>query len=390
MSLYNIGSRYPLANFFNQGADINVNASGNLTMYSSSIASLNAGNINVNAGGVIDVGSKDFSVNTLGTRGIYSTSGGDVSVIAGGDVDVNGSRIATYDGGNVTVESLNGSVDAGNGISFPVTVSGYYVDPSTHIVYNFAPQIPFNGILALTFPARDASYPAPTATLGNILIEAPNGDVSANVSGILQVSLNKLNYPDATTTVLAGYELFNASGSDLLSAAEIAPDDVFRVPEDQNSPYAADLVDGNGNIVGELVLGANGKDINVSGSGLIASNAKLDASGDVNGLIFARNNIDITAQQNVNVTALGVGNVTVNSGGTISGTIIGVGGVSASGSSIDASLISANVTGATSGIVTLTRTVTGRLPSDRATSSSRGGACATRAGSPRCRCRQHG
>jgi len=203
--------------------------------------------------------------------------------------------------------------------------------------------------LALTFPKRDASYPAPPATLGNILIEAPNGDVSANTSGILQVALNGLNYPDATTTVLAGYELFDASGSDLLSAAEIAPDDVFRAPQDQNSPYAADLVDGNGNIVGELVLGANGKDINVSGSGLIASNAKLDASGDINGLIFARNNIDITAQQNVNVTALGVGTVTVNSGGTISGTIIGVGGVSASGGSIDASLISANVTGATSG-----------------------------------------
>jgi filamentous hemagglutinin family protein len=349
VSLYKTGSGYPLASLFDHGANINVNDSGNLTMYSSSIASLNGGNINVNAGGIINVGSADFSVNTLGTRGIYSTSSGDISVIAAGNINVNGSRIATYDGGNVTVESLNGSVDAGNGISFPVTVSGYYVNPTTHIVYNFTPQIPFNGILALTFPARDASYPAPPATLGDILIEAPNGNVSANTSGILQVALNHLNYPNATTTVLAGYELLDASGKNPLPVADIAAGDTFRALTGGNSPYAADFVDASGNIIGELVLGSNGKDINVKGSGLIASNAKLDASGNINGLIFARNNIDITAQQNVNVTALGVGNVTVSSGGTISGTIIGVGGVSVSGGSIDASLISANVTGATSG-----------------------------------------
>jgi filamentous hemagglutinin family protein len=473
VSLYNIGSSYPLASLFDQGADINVNAFGDLTMYSSSIASLNGGNINVNAGGIINVGSADFSVNALGTRGIYSTSGGDVSVIASGNVDVNGSRIATYDGGDVTVESLNGSVDAGNGISFPVTVSGYYVDPNTHIVYNFTPQIPFNGILALTFPKRDASYPAPNATLGNILVEAPNGDDSANASGILQVALNGLTYPNATTMVLAGHKFRDYAGNPLTAAAldvaQISPQ-VFQASleaaQKQDKPRTvvignnrfqvskaiwSDLItflgispnkkqvikiDGFANeadflaalqnnsgvsivqgslaaaavndlpqtvIVGDqrlpvsdttwstlvALLGISpninqdikidvssdqadfvaalqgndanfakydyitftspGKDINANGSGIIASNARLDASGDINGLIFARNNIDITAQQNVNVTALGVGNVTVNSGGTISGTIIGVGGVSASGSSIDASLISANVTGATSG-----------------------------------------
>jgi filamentous hemagglutinin family protein len=348
-SLYNVGSSYPLASLFDQGADINVNASGNLTMYSSSIDSVNGGNINVNAGGIINVGSSDFTVNTLGARGIYTTSQGDVSVTAAGDINVNGSRIATYDGGNVTVMSLNGSVDAGNGISTPVVVAGHYVDPATHILYNFTPQIPFSGIMALTFPKTGVSYPAPSATLGDILIEAPNGGVSANASGILQVPLNHLNYPDATTTVLAGYELLDAGGNNLLPVADIAADDTFRPPAEKNSPYADDLVDSEGNIVGELVLGSNGRDINVGGSGLIASNAKLDASGNINGLIFARNNIDITAQQNVNVTALGVGQVTVNSGGTISGLIIGVGGVSASGSSIDASLVSANVTGVTSG-----------------------------------------
>jgi hypothetical protein len=52
----------------------------------------------------------------------------------------------------------------------------------------------------------------------------------------------------------------------------------------------------------------------------------------------------------VNVTVLAEGTANVSAGGTVSGTIIGVGGVSASGSSIDASLLSNNsISGQTSG-----------------------------------------
>jgi filamentous hemagglutinin family protein len=336
------GATLPLAGLFgdggvfDHGADINITTTGNnstgenasgdligdLDMYSSSIASLFGGDITINAGGNVNAGSSVFSVTALGTRGIYSTSGGDVTVIASGNVNVNGSRIATYDGGNITVESLNGDVNAGTGASTPVSVSGYYEDPSTHIVYEDSPQIPFSGIVALTFPA-DASYPAPNATLGNILIEAPNGNVNANAAGILQVPENDVDYPDAVTTVLAGYELRDSMG---------------------NPVTASDMEDGS-----PVWVSAN-RNINAIGSGIIASNVKLDATGDINGLIIARNNIDINAQQNINVTALGGGNVSVNSGsGTISGEIIGVGSVSVSGGSIDASLVSANVSGATSG-----------------------------------------
>jgi hypothetical protein len=340
---YSIRGSYPLAGLFGNGgvfnhaADINVTTTGNhsagrnangdligdLDMYSSSIASLNGGNISINAGGDVNAGSSVLNVSGSGATGIYSSSQGNVSVIAEGNINVNGSRLATYDGGNLTVESLNGSVNAGTGASSPVGVTGYYEDPVTHAVYFTSPQIPFSGIVALTFPARDAAYPAPNTILGNILVEAPNGNVTANVSGILQIPLNDLNYPNADVTVLAGLELRDS----------------------RNNPVnAGDMADGT------PVLISADRDINVNGSGIIASNAKLDASGNVNGLIFARNNIDINAQQNINVTALGVGNVNVNSsGGTISGTLVGVGGVNVSGSSIDASLVSANVSGATSG-----------------------------------------
>jgi filamentous hemagglutinin family protein len=351
-TLYTVRGSHPLASLFgnggvfDHGADINVTTTGNhsangdlvgnsdpyvtsgdlvgdVDMFSSSIASLDGGNVSINAGGDVNAGSSVFTVNTSGTTGIYSTSQGDVTVIANGNINVNGSRITTYDGGNVTVESLDGNINAGTGASTPVGVTGNYEDPVTHILYSTSLQIPFSGITALTFPARSASYPAPPAVLGNILVEAPNGNVNANAAGILQIALNNLDYPDATTTVLAGYDLLDGMG---------------------NPVTAADLADGL------PVFVSADRNINVSGSGIIAGNANLDASGDINGLIFARNNLNINAQQNINVTALGLGNVNVSSsGGTISGTLIGVGGVNASGSSIDASLISANVTGATAG-----------------------------------------
>ena len=103
------------------------------------------------AGGDVNSGAADFSVNTLSARGIYSTSGGNVSVYANGNINVNGSRIATYDGGNVTVESLNGDVNAGNGGTGYVGVQQYNVNPDTHVVTPDSATIPGSGILTTTF-----------------------------------------------------------------------------------------------------------------------------------------------------------------------------------------------------------------------------------------------
>jgi hypothetical protein len=84
--------------------------------------------------------------------------------------------------------------------------------------------------------------------------------------------------------------------------------------------------------------------IDASGSGVIGSTVKLEASGDIKGLVFARGNLDISANQNVSVTALAVGNASVNAGQNISGTIIGIGSVNASGANVEASLLSQNIT----------------------------------------------
>jgi filamentous hemagglutinin family protein len=307
---------YPLASLFTKGADINVNLTGNLDMYSSSIATLNGSSIFIFAAGLINAGSPDFNVNSFGARGIYTTGQGNVTVIANGDINVNGSRIAAYDGGNVTVESLHGNINAGTGGAGYVIVNSFTVDPSTRNVTSDAPTIPGSGILATTFP-NDAGQ-----TVGNILVETPNGNVNASAGGIVQLPLNNFNSPNSIVEVLAGYQLQN-NGQPV---------------------YAGDISSGT------PVQVSAGGNIDASGSGVIGNNVKLDATGSIIGVIFARNNLDLTAVQNVNVTALAEGSVNANAGGAISGTLIGVGGISASGGSIDANLESnSSVTGDTSG-----------------------------------------
>jgi hypothetical protein len=167
------------------------------------------------------------------------------------------------------------------------------------------------------------------------LVETPNGNISANAGGIVQLPLNNVNNPDALVTLLAGYELDTDTGLPVL----ISPD----------------------------------RDIDVSGSGVIAQNAFLKASGSVNGLIFAAGNIDVSAQQNVNVTALAQGTANVDAGGKISGTIIGVGGISANSSngSIDASLLSSGtISGETSGQSGFTQGTTANASSAAASNES--------------------
>ena len=79
-------------------------------MYSTAIVSLSGGNISINAlSGSLGVGSRHAIV-VERPNGIFTVGKSDVTVIASGDIDLNGSRIAAFNGGNVTVESLAGNV----------------------------------------------------------------------------------------------------------------------------------------------------------------------------------------------------------------------------------------------------------------------------------------
>lgn len=290
-----------LAELFAHGADINLVLSGDLDMFSTKIASLNGGDISIVAGGEVNVGSRTFNVGDANARGIFTTDPSDVTVIATGDINVNGSRIAAYDGGNVLVRSLEGNVDAGTGGNGVATVEKIYVDPVTRQILTYSPTIPGSGILATTFPrSLDSSFPPSLNNVGNITVETPQGDIIASAGGVVQIPLNGIGNNLGTVTLIAGTK------------------------------------DGDGNVI-------HVGNIDASGSGVIGSNVKLDATGDIKGVIFARENLELRAKENVTVTALAGASADVGAGGNISGTIIGGTSVAASGASVDAALLSQNV-----------------------------------------------
>jgi hypothetical protein len=203
-------------------------------------------------------------------------------------VNVDGSRIAAYDGGDISVKSLDGDVNAGTGGESYVSMNSLQLDSSGQLT-SIAAKIPGSGILATTVVGSDAS-------LGSIQINAPNGNVNASLGGIIQIAFNGNTPQDAKVQVNAG------------------------------------------------------RDINAGGSGIIGSAIKLQAGGSINGLVIGSQSVNINSAQNVNVIAFSGGDVSINAGGTVSGTVVGGSSVDVSGSSITASLISGSI--ATSGDTT--------------------------------------
>jgi hypothetical protein len=294
-----------LANYFTHGADVNVNLTGNLEMFSTKIASLNGGNLTVKVGGYANIGSRTFQSSDAAARGIFTSAKSDVTVIADGDININGSRIAAFDGGNVTVRSLHGNVDAGTGSGGAATVENIYVDPVRRKIVTYLPTIPGSGILATTFPpSLDPAFPKSVNAVGNILVETPNGNIIASAGGIVQLPLNKNESLTSLVELLAGYALRDKAGSSV-DAAHIADGTAVLVSADRN--------------------------IDASGSGVIGQNIVLKATGEIKGNIFSVGSINLDSTRINDVVALGK-DVTAKAdsfGPTV--TIIGTESVNAAG-----------------------------------------------------------
>ena len=257
------------------GATINVTTAGNFEMTTTTIENESyLGAINLTVGGTLDVGGELTAFGDPDSpKGIFTTSGGNISVIADGDVNLDGSRIATYDGGNITIESLTGNVDAGTGGAGYVTLDALQLNGAGQLV-GIPATIPGSGILATAVPGSDA-------TLGNILVETPNGSISANQGGIVQISFNGINASAATTFLLAGYELLDATGQHLLTASDISGQDILK-DNKAGAPYPATLFNAAGTIIGELVDISPNENI-TSDSGTIGRNIVGKATGKIEG-----------------------------------------------------------------------------------------------------------
>ena len=297
------------------GNDITVNGvtTPSLNMPSSTIAALGGGDVNVTStGGSMDLGSQ-YLVQFEGqimTRdnlglGIYTSGGGNVNVTALGDINVDSSRIATFDGGDISIESFTGDVNAGSGgdVAIPVNVfspqAGFLNQPFEYVYAN--------GIVAQTLV--NASQVPDSATVpGNITVLTPQGSIFASQGGILQEALNG--------NVSAGPTID-------LEAGTPGPD-------------------GFGSSDTPVYVG----DINLGDSGVIGGTVNVKATGTITGLVISRQNSDVTAPTVGSLTVLagGTANVSAQNSGSGSGiTIIGGQGVNASGIGSGATLLGQNV-----------------------------------------------
>lgn len=285
-----------------------------LNMPSSTIAALGGGDVNVTGDGAnsqgisMDLGSQDLlpfeaqimNASNLGL-GIYTTGGGDVNVTALGTINIDSSRIATLNGGDVSITSLTGDINAGSGGTVAIPVNFYspaYSGPEP------VEYVPANGIVADTL-ANASQVPGAARLPGNITVTALQGNIIANLGGISQEAFGgtlSASGPDSPTITLT------ASGS-------------------------PDLGEGN------IILGT---------SGVIGVNVNATASGTITGLIISQRNADINAAQSFAGTVLSGGTATFSGGGTISGTIVAIGGVNTSGGgslSATANVLSTSVNG---------------------------------------------
>ncbi|MGZ8244218.1 filamentous haemagglutinin family protein [Methylomagnum sp.] len=153
---------------------------GDLKLFFSKVHTVDGGDINllvpggdVNAGlAVAFAGSKPAS-----DLGIVAQRSGAVNALVDGDFLVNQSRVFAMDGGDITLWSSNGNIDAGRGaksaIAAPPPIISF--DELGNLKVEFPPVVSGSGI-------RTAASTAPQP--GDVFLAAPRGVVDAGEAGI--------------------------------------------------------------------------------------------------------------------------------------------------------------------------------------------------------------
>lgn len=158
-------------------------AGGDLSLVFSQIKTLAGGDINlsipngsVNVGLAGMVGGIKKGADKLG---IVAQQSGDINAFTDGNFNVNQSRVFTMGGGDITIWSSQGNIDAGKGakssISAPAPITK--MDSNGNIVTIFPPVVSGSGIQTITPQIEDAKQ-------GNVYLAAPTGIVDAGEAGI--------------------------------------------------------------------------------------------------------------------------------------------------------------------------------------------------------------
>jgi hypothetical protein len=164
-----------------EGADAQERYAGDVKLFFSKIHTLDGGDIDllvpggmVNAGlAVAFSGQKDAA-----DLGIVAEREGAVNAFVAGDFQVNQSRVFALDGGDITVWSSRGDIDAGRGAKSALAVppARTVFDESGVAHTEFPPMVSGSGIrTATSTPGRPA---------GDVYLAAPRGVVDAGEAGI--------------------------------------------------------------------------------------------------------------------------------------------------------------------------------------------------------------
>ena len=202
--------------------------SGNIDMTSSSIqTSAEGSDIFILATGEVNVGltaipdpAEILSGTTLqNDTGIFTTRGGEINVFAIGDVNVNESRMMTFRGGNITVWSDKGDINAGRGSTTAVNtgspkVVSVYDDLGNIIAKKIVWEPPSvgSGIRTLTYDPDGFQGPQQAPEAGNAYLFAPRGIIDAGEAGIA-----------GRNVILGATEVLNAQNIDVAGASVGVP-----------------------------------------------------------------------------------------------------------------------------------------------------------------------
>jgi hypothetical protein len=139
------------------------------------------------AGGSFGVGKSAFIEDAeRQTTGIYTSAGGAINIFSEKDLNVNESRVMTYRGGDITVWSNFGNVNAGRGSKTAINAEPPRLKelPDGSYVLEFRPPAVGSGIRTLTYDPDGFDGPELEPNAGDAYIFAPQGIIDAGEAGI--------------------------------------------------------------------------------------------------------------------------------------------------------------------------------------------------------------
>ncbi len=123
--------------------------------------------------------------------GIVTQQGGDINLYADGNISVNQSRVFTLEGGDMTVVSQNGNIDAGKGAKTVLSIQPPNISYDLYGDATITPYGPASGS-GLAGAAGIADVPPGNADLIAFFGDVDAGDAGIRVSGNINIAAVKV------------------------------------------------------------------------------------------------------------------------------------------------------------------------------------------------------